>query len=75
MIHTFHPNDRNQAWFRLLKESLESRLKDLRKLNDKDYDREETAKLRGRIQEIKELLSDMGEKPNPTIAPRRNPYN
>lgn len=75
MTHQFTPQDKTGVWFKQLKDSLNQRLSDLRKLNDKDHSPEETAKLRGRIQEIKELLSDMGDKPNPTIAPRRNPYN
>lgn len=65
-----------QAWFKKLKSSLEERLADHRKRNDSvKLSPDETAFLRGQIAEIKALLSDMGEKPNPTIAPRRNPYN
>ena len=76
MIHEFTEIERAQAWFKKLKDSLEERLSEHRKRNDSaKLTADETAFLRGQITEVKALLSDMGEKPNPTIAPRRNPYN
>jgi hypothetical protein len=75
-MHDFSPHDKTQPWFHRLKESLNDRLNEHRKRNDSSkLNAEETAFLRGQINEIKSLLSAMGDKPNPTIAPRRNPYN
>lgn len=75
-MHDFSAHDKTQPWFHRLKESLNDRLNDHRKRNDSTkLTAEETAFLRGQISEIKTLLSIMGDKPNPTIAPRRNPYN
>jgi hypothetical protein len=76
LIHDFSPHDRTQPWFYKLKSALQDRLDDHRKRNDSTkLTADETAFIRGQIAEIRALLSDMGEKPNPTIAPRRNPYN
>lgn len=74
-IHKFTAIDRQQAGFKALQESLSDHLAKLRMDNDKLRGPEETAFLRGQIAAIKTLLFDMGDKPNPTIAPRRNPYN
>lgn len=61
-IHTFTDADRQQRWFRSLEESLEARLKTLREKNDRDQSETDTAMLRGRISEVRELLKDMQQR-------------
>lgn len=76
MIHQFTEADKQAPWFKRLQDSLEDRLQALREKNDRDNDPEQTAKTRGQIGEIKNLLHDM--RGTNTAAPqpsRRNPYD
>ena len=57
------PGDRlNPLWSKLLR-MWEQRLLELRQANDKPQDAESTAYLRGRIQEIKSLMSKDTDEP------------
>jgi hypothetical protein len=59
------PHERaNEVWMRLEKH-LADRLETLRVQNDGDQSEEATAKLRGRIAEIKALLNVGKDQPNP----------
>lgn len=42
--------------WRQVRELLEARINELREQNDEDHSHEETAKIRGRIDELKDLL-------------------
>lgn len=53
------------AWIKI-KAKCEARIKSLRRQNDGDKDPIETAKIRGRIAEVKKLLAM--ENPSPTTA-------
>ncbi len=62
------PQDRNSRTWAVLKEQLEIRLATLRQQNDDaSKDERETALLRGRIKEVKWLLS-LGEEPKPEVT-------
>lgn len=56
---TLTEQERNDPLWLKVKAELESRLNQLRKDNDKDMNESATAKLRGRISEVKRIL-DMG---------------
>jgi hypothetical protein len=55
------------TWMKL-KKHLELKLEALRKTNDGDLDEEKTAKLRGRIAEVRAFLA-IGDAKPPLIAP------
>lgn len=57
--------DRGSETWRKLKAHLETRLATLRASNDNSLDERKTAKLRGRIAEVKYLLSLGEDKPMP----------
>ncbi len=61
--------ERNSAPWQKVKAELESRLDLFRRKNDSNLDAEQTAKLRGRIAEIKNLLA-LGEPPPPEANDR-----
>ena len=51
------PGDRQSAVWQKLKKYLDAQLEVLRKRNDADFDERKTAKLRGRIEAVKAMLS------------------
>lgn len=67
--------DKQTRLFESIKESLKADLAKLREKNDTQKNEIETAFIRGRIAQLKDLLDDMGEKQIIQQAPRRNPYN
>jgi len=67
--------DRQTKLYETIKESLKTELAKMREKNDVQKSEIETAFLRGRIAQIKQMLDDMGEKQIIQQAPRRNPYN
>ena len=61
-----HIERESQTW-RCIVERTESRIADLRQRNDGELDAIATAKLRGRIAELKEFVLAMGNDPSPAI--------
>lgn len=61
-----HIERESQTW-RCIVERTESRIADLRQRNDGELDAVATAKLRGRIAELKEFVLAMGKDPSPAI--------
>lgn len=61
-----HIERESQTW-RCIVERTESRIADLRQRNDGELDAIATAKLRGRIAELKEFVLAMGKDPSPAI--------
>ena len=55
--HLLDSNDRQSPTWRKLRTHMETRLHELRLLNDNDSDPISTAKLRGRVASLKELLA------------------
>lgn len=72
--HTFTDVDRQQRWFRSLEESLDKRLQALREKNDKSMSEVDTALLRGRIAEVRELIKDMQARDPIEVKPGRVNY-
>lgn len=62
-----HIERESQTW-RCIVERTEQRIADLRQRNDGELDPMATAKLRGRIAELKEFVLAMGKDPSPAIA-------
>lgn len=60
---TLTKQERNDPLWLKLKAEYESRLAQLRKDNDKDMSETETAKLRGRIAELRRIIDMGAEKP------------
>jgi len=58
-------DQKHSAMWMAIEAELNERLNDLRKQNDGDRTHEETAKLRGRIEEVKRMLD--WAKPDPII--------
>lgn len=57
----------SSAWGKI-KASLEERLTSLRMQNDGDKNESDTAKIRGRISEIKRIQAEFGEDQSPPIG-------
>lgn len=59
--------ERHSALWQKISKHLDERVQVLRARNDGDLDNIETAKLRGRIAAIKEIIA-LGEEPNPVMV-------
>ena len=66
---TLNEEQRRSALWAVLKQHYEERLDMLRRQNDGKFGEAETARLRGRIAEVKELLNLGKDKPKVEIEP------
>lgn len=53
--------ERSSFLLKKIKDHIETRISELRKKNDNDLEEKETARMRGRLAELKELLRLLGD--------------